>query len=161
MSEIKDVLNIEEKDLKKLPDMLNVLTILTYIGSGLGVIGLITNYFQDCDKVINDLDDMPEMGGVLDKFMDMSRESVVVFCDNKMLILLVTLIGLVLCVFGAIQMRNLKKTGFMIYAIGELLPPVIMLILAISSFSWLSLTGFIIPIIFVFLYASQRKHLIH
>lgn len=153
----------KEKNLgmKKLPDMLNVLTILTFIGSGLGLLGLVSNFLQDCDKLINQMDDMAEMDGMLGKFMDMSRESLVTFCDNRTLILTTTIVGLVLCVMGAILMRQLKKQGFIIYTIGELLAPVIMIILSLSSSVGMALTGLIIPVIFIALYATNRKHLVN
>lgn len=161
MNQEQNILDDHNPPKKKLPDMLNVLTILTFIGCGFGVFGLVTNFFQDCDKVLNQLDDMPEMGGFLGKFMDMSRDSVVVFCEHKMLILLTTALGLILCVVGAIQMRQLKKQGFVLYTIGELLPPVVMIILTISASAVMALTGLIIPIIFIALYAVNRKHLIY
>ena len=45
IDQAKDLLNLEQKDMKKLPQMLNVLTILTYIGCALGAIGALYNYF--------------------------------------------------------------------------------------------------------------------
>src|SRR5882724_2900864 len=45
VDQAKDLLNLEQKDMQKLPTMLNVLTILTYIGCALGAIGALYNYF--------------------------------------------------------------------------------------------------------------------
>ena len=42
----KDLLNLEERDMQKLPQMLNVLTILTYIGCALGALSTIWGYFS-------------------------------------------------------------------------------------------------------------------
>ena len=160
MSDIKDTLNLEEHDMKKLPDMLNVLTILTYIGSAINLLGLVTNFFQDCDKVIDQLDAVGDMDGFLGRYMDAVSGSLVVFCENKPLIMITTLVGLVFCVWGAIQMRNLKKQGFLFYTIGELLPPVVMLILSLSTSVVMAAFGLVIPLIMVILYATQRKHLV-
>lgn len=38
VNEAKDFLNSGDKDMKKLPQMLNVLTILTYIACGVGAL---------------------------------------------------------------------------------------------------------------------------
>ncbi len=46
VDQAKDLLNLEQKDVQKLPSMLNVLTILTYIGCALGAIGAIWGYFS-------------------------------------------------------------------------------------------------------------------
>jgi hypothetical protein len=46
LDQAKDMLNLEQKDMQKLPQMLNVLTILTYIGCALGAISAIWNYMS-------------------------------------------------------------------------------------------------------------------
>jgi hypothetical protein len=46
IDQAKDLLNLEQKDMGKLPSMLNVLTILTYIGCAIGAISAIWGYFS-------------------------------------------------------------------------------------------------------------------
>lgn len=74
------------------------------------------------------------------------------------------------CLFGVLQMRKLKKTGFFIYSIFEILPTIYGLItLGGAMFSLGGLGGGIMaiytfasalfPIIFIILYAVNFKHL--
>ncbi len=46
LNQAKDALNLEGKDMNKLPQGLNVLTILTYIGCALGAISAIWSYIS-------------------------------------------------------------------------------------------------------------------
>jgi len=159
-----DVLNWDEKS-NKLPGMINVLTILTYIGCGLGLITAIYS-FLNAQKTY---DDMPDALAKLENApafakkmmgpdpLEFARRSL----DNKLPILLLSLVACALCFYGALQMRNRKKAGFSIYAIGEVLP-----IVAIAIFLGLGLLGsvalistFLFPVLFLILYATQLKHL--
>src|SRR5258708_25316115 len=108
---------------KKLPDMLNVLTILTFIGCGLGTISSIYGFanartsYDRMVQVQGKLDDAPAL---VKKFMgpemlEMARKSL----ENRTPILLLTLVAYGLCLYGAIQMRSRKKAGFSIYVIEE------------------------------------------
>ncbi|MEZ5045646.1 MAG: hypothetical protein R2831_01495 [Chitinophagaceae bacterium] len=165
LNEIQDTLNLEEHDFKKLPSNLNVLTILTYIGSAFAFIGGIYSYFTICKSVEKmnsiDLDDLG--GGMMQKMVEGSMVLAEKQCDNKLLILIATLLCTALCFWGAMQMRNLKKQGFLIYSVGEILLPIITIILLGSGSmgGLLMITGLIIPILFIILYYTQRKHLIH
>jgi hypothetical protein len=44
-NQLQDTLNLEESDMKTVPPMLNVLTILTYIGCGFGFLGAIYSFW--------------------------------------------------------------------------------------------------------------------
>ncbi len=165
LNELKDTLNIEESDNAKLSPMLNVLSILTYIGCAFAFLGSIYNYFTICksaEKLSGST--MPDMGnGMLAKMMDGGIELINKQCDNRLLILLATLLCTALCFWGAMQMRNLKKQGLIIYSVGELLLPLITVALLGGSSlgGMLMLTGLVVPIVFVILYATQRKHLVN
>ena len=161
MNEIQDTLNLDESDMNKLPSGLNILTILTYIACGLGMLSAIYSYFTVCksaEKLANQ--ELPEIGGAFGKFMDASVEMAQKSCENNMLVTLITVVGLVLCFVGAMMMRNLKKQGFILYIIGEIVPPVALLIL-LGMNGMMAIFGFSIPIIFVILYATQRKYLVN
>ncbi len=160
VNQFHDSLNIEQPEGKKLPGMLNVLTILTFIGCAIGLIGSLYNYFTVCNKIneMNALGDDNPMAG----YMESMAESMQRQCDMKMPILLITLVCLVLCFVGAMQMRKLKKSGFYTYTIGEIIPPVAMLILVGGGSGFMGammIVGFIIPIVFIILYATQLKHM--
>ncbi len=161
MNEIKDTLQFDDMHPPPLPSLLNVLTILTFIGCALAAFSLSMNYFQDCDKALASLENLPELGGFFDKLMNMSKLSIAVMCENKWLILLSSAVGVALCVFGAMQMRQLKRQGLIIYLIGEFLAPIVVFILSLSIIPWLALTGFVIPIVMAILYATQNKYLVN
>jgi len=66
-----------------------------------------------------------------------------------------------LCLIGAIQMRNLKKTGYYYYIVGELAPIVLMAGLFGATFfgAFSLLLAALISVIFVILYSTQLKYL--
>ena len=149
---------------KKLPDMLNVLTILTFIGCGLGTISSIYGFVNaqtSYDKMVQvqgKLDDAPAL---VKKFMgpemlEMARKSL----ENRTPILLLTLVAYGLCLYGAIQMRSRKKAGFSIYVVGELLPIAASCIfIGMGTFGGFGLFAFLIPVVFIILYGTQLKHM--
>jgi hypothetical protein len=77
--------------------------------------------------------------------------------------MIVGIVCLGLCFYGALQMRKLKKTGFYIYTVGELLPIIVNIILLGFGIAFNGvipiILGLAIPILFVVLYAMQLKHL--
>jgi hypothetical protein len=167
----KDALNLEDKDMKKLPQMLNVLTILTYIGSGCAFIYAIWTYVSigASYKVIEGYKSMTEgLSGseskAVQSIMSGSIDLVKKQYDNRLFLLLGSLIGAALCFYGAMQMRNLKKQGFPVYVVGELLPTLAFAIFVgfgniFSGFAvifWL-----LVAIVFIVLYATQRKNLVN
>jgi hypothetical protein len=159
-----DLLNFDE-DRKKLPDMLNVLTILTFIGCGTGLISSIYAFvnaqksYDDMVKVQSNMENAPEivkkMAGP--HMVELAEKSL----ENRIPILILSLVGYGLCVYGAIRMRKLKKEGFSFYALGEILP-------IIGGFIFVGmglLGGFTLfvslafPALFLILYGTQLKHL--
>jgi|SRR5215203_1387366 len=151
---------------KELPGMLNVLTILTFIGCGLSYLTTCYNFItnSDLDKQMERLNKAREKVGdsgfgakMIDSSMDLIQKS----HDNRYLILISSLIFITLCLLGALQMRKLKRTGYYYYLVGELAPFVIMAGLFGSSlFGALTLIfGAVISIVFVVLYSTQLKYL--
>src|ERR1700712_3105124 len=148
-----DVLTPGEKP--KIPSGLNVLNILTFLGCALvlifGVLSFVNGKanLDKMEETINspNYDSMPAMAK---KFMnpemlEMTRKGY----ENRVPILAIGLIGIGLCFYGALQMRQLKKQGYYLYLVGEILPIIPSVIfLGISS-----LTGFggILTIVIVLL----------
>ena len=158
---------LEAFEKKKLPSTLNVLTILTFIGCGFGLIGAILGYvnaqtnYDQMDKLINggDLDKIPGFlrGFYSQDTLEMTRKAL----ENKLPILIATLVIFGLRLFGAVKMRALKQEGYIAWLISEILPLLINFIfigvLAFKGFGfWV---GLIIIVTFIALYSSQRKHL--
>jgi ABC-type Fe3+-siderophore transport system permease subunit len=147
---------------KQLPTTLNVLTILTFIANGLGFIWAFVTYARaqaNYETVVNAQDK-------LDQAPDWARklagphpvETARAMLDNRLPILIITLIGAALCFFGALQMRQLKKTGFSLYILGDIVPFTMGIFVgfdAFTTFGGIIALGFIL--LFAILYATQLK----
>ena len=158
-----DLLNFPEE--KKLPDMLNVLTILTLIWNGLSILLAIWGFtsarsnYENALKMQDKMDQMPAFAKRL-----MGPDPVgtsLKMLDNRVPVTLLSLVACGLCLYGAIQMRKRKKTGFTLYILGDLLPFVTSYIFlgatAMGGFG--ILFGSAIMVIFILLYATQLKHM--
>ncbi len=154
---------IEEK---KLPGGLNALTILTFIGSGIAFIFTCWNYVR-ADTAVSQMEatrDNENAPAFLKKLMTPEAiERARVMAANKLPIFILSLIACALCIAGAVQMRKLKKQGFILWLIGEVLPFIGFLIFvgvgAISDTP--SIFGMAIALLFIILYSVQRKHLVN
>lgn len=153
----------------KLPTGLNVLTILTIIGTILfGFIGGIYGFFSarsSYEKTKETLesgkmDSAPGWAkGFLNKDMLELQHKML---ENKLPILILTLVASALCLYGAIEMRKRKKQGYTLWLIGELLPVATTFIfLGVGAFKGFGLFGIFFPLIFIILYTVNRKELIY
>ncbi len=144
LDQTKDALNLEDKDMKKLPQMLNVLTILTYIGCGLGVLFILLGFLGVglLSSLTSKSVQGAEIASTVSKYATIS--------------LVLSLVGIALCFFGAMKMRNLQKVGFYLYVAGQLVPIIFTFATAGVSFG---VMGVIIPLVFIILYATQLKFL--
>jgi hypothetical protein len=146
----------------KLPATLNVLTWLTFVWNGLlfvlsfvGFFGAQANYERTL-KTQDALDSAPswakKMAG------PHPVETARAMLDNRLPVLIIGLLACFLCFFGALQMRKLKKTGFSIYVLGDLVSYAIGIFIGFDTFaSFGSIFGIIITVVFVILYATQLK----
>ncbi len=167
----KDLLNLEQKDMQKLPQMLNILTILTYIGCAFAAIGSVYTYFtiSTSYKLVEGLNSSAnDLGGSESKtfqgIISSSTELIKKQYDNRLMIMLLGLVGVALCFYGAMQMRNLKKQGYLIYVVGELLPVITTAIFVGfgSLFGGMAiLLSLLVPVVFIALYTTQRKFLVN
>jgi ABC-type antimicrobial peptide transport system permease subunit len=108
--------------------MLKVLTILTLIGSGIAILSGIVQYLTAAKSLAAmqqmanspDFDKMPDFAKKFysPEAIELVRLSVV----NKLPILVVTLIGVIICILGAINIRKLKMQGYYMWIIGEIFP---------------------------------------
>ncbi len=154
---------------KTVPSGLNVLTILTFIGCAIGLLGAGWNFMNaksGLDKMeaaINspDYENMPALAK---KFMtpealEVARKSY----ENRVPINLISIIGIALCFFGALQMRQLKMQGYYLYLAGEIIPLIGTVIFigmgALTGFGGLIAVG--ITLLFILLYTAQRKYLVN
>ena len=151
---------------RKTTDTINVLSILTFIGSGLSV--LFQCYYAFNAKKLLDTTIASQQN--MDKAPAWARNLqgpdpigiATRTYENRIPINLLGLIAVILCVYGAIEMRKLKKTGFYIYVIGELVLPLLTTYLFIGAAALsgirLVFTVFFM-LLFIILYATQLKHM--
>jgi len=147
---------------RKLPEMLNVLTILTFIGSGLGLISAFWSFARarasyEALSSAN-LDQLPDWVKRLSGGdpLETARKAL----DNRVPILILGLVGCGLCIYGAMEMRKLKKTGFTVYIIGELLPVISAVMFFGNGATGIgAIFSYCIYILFIVLYTTQLKHL--
>ncbi len=167
----KDSLSPDEFGNSVLPSGINVLTILTFIGSGLQMLGIAFNFFgaqkayDEKDKMLAQMNS-PEMPAFFKAMMpnpEHYEEIVTKSLENRFPLLILGLLAIVLCIYGAMQMRQLKMQGYIFYLVGQLLP-FISTVLFLGAFVFTGVlfaitTGF--TILFVLLYTFNRKHLIY
>ncbi len=155
------------------PTFITVLCILTFIGSGWGLIGGAIQYFSadkqalsmsiTKEKVATDIQkgDKNDAGTQMAEKMMNSMGSAFT-ADNLKKTAIASVIGALLCLAGAFLMWQLKKNGFYLYIAGTLigiLSPFI--IYGTNNFmSIISsvMVGFV-GIVFVILYGVNLKHM--
>lgn len=150
----------------KLPTSLNVLTILTFIGCGLLglyllLIPVIIKWLSGfMDKALNSGQELSQKQ-LAD--IEKGKASLELLKANMIPIMIIGLAGIVLCLLGAIWMRKFKKDGFWLYVAGELAPLIAgFAIMGTAQFSGVMsyVFGIGLPVLFVILYAMQRKYLV-
>lgn len=142
------------------PNGINVLSILSFIGSGFQILGGIAAYLI----IPFSAKSVPETRGLekaremkpFSGFLRWSADATLKQYEYRMPILIVTIITAIICIYGVMQMRKLKKSGFTVYSIGELALP---LFTAVLIDVWSAIFGFVIAILFIILFWVQRKHL--
>ncbi len=148
----------------KLPGYLNVLTILTFIGCG--VFALFTPAsFWLIKFYMKMMDDPAARERMTDKQLtdaEMQRPRMELMLANKWLLILISLAGIALCLYGALQMRKLKKEGFYVYTLGQVLPFICggLIVGFANQFNGvLSYIVAAVPVAFIIMYATHLKYM--
>ena len=155
-----------EVDKNKLPGSLNTLSILSFIGCGLGLIGMLIGILRktpseaDLQEMQDKFDRSPEfLKSIMGSHsVELTRKTI----ENSFSMNLLGFISIALCLYGVLRMRALKKEGFYIYVIGELVLPLASMIIFTGLGLYGSITlafAILIPLLFVILYATQLKYL--
>jgi hypothetical protein len=162
-----DLLEFNDGQKPTLPGSLNVLTILTFIGSSLFLIYALAlpklmSFFKSMmDKAATS---GQEMSSKQMQDIEKGRKGMELVMNNMVPLVIITIVGALLCIYGAVMMRKLKKDGFWIYLCGELLPVIAgFILMGTAQFSGVMsvILGLGLPIVFVILYSVQRKYLIN
>lgn len=146
---------------KKPSETLKVITILTFIGSGIAIISQVISFIRAqtlYDQTIAGQGKLDQMPSWLKNFVGSdpvtaARNTL----DNRTALLILGLVASVLCIYGAMEMRKLKKNGFFIYLIGELLPFATYYIFVGPMPPFALVFALLIAGLFIFLYVSQLK----
>lgn len=161
-----DQLNFSEEDKPTLGTGLNVLTILTFVGCGILLISSIYSFVsaeKSYDAIVKAQDNMANApawikGMMGPEMVEMAKKTM----ENKIPLLLLNLTGVALCTYGAMEMRKLKKQGFILWLAGEIVPIVAsFLFVGFGAFKGFSSIILLFPIIFIILYSVQRKNLVY
>lgn len=159
------VQNPFDKEENKLPSLLNVLTILTMVGCAFELIFGTLNVING-RKNLDKLEEL-QSSGQLDNapaFMKSfagpeALENARLAYENRIPLFVVMLVGMALCLYGALQMRKLQKNGYFMWLIGELLPTVASIVLMGIGFAGNAGWMLLFPALFIILYTTQLKHL--
>ncbi len=171
MDNTTDTLNYDQNTKPKLPTGLNVLTILTFIGCAIQLIGSVYGYmtaqknYEGMDDVIAKMnsDSMPAWAKSMMGDPEHFKELITKSYENRIPLVLLSLVAVALCFYGALQMRKLKKQGYLLYVIGEVLPfltqALFIGVFVLSGFAMIF--GVCIALLFIILYTVQRKKLVY
>jgi hypothetical protein len=153
--------------IKKIPELLKVLCILTFIGCAFSLGSAVYN-FATIDKQVNDMESkiqkVEDSGSTMAvDIMQSAQATLIKVQQNKVPTVVVSVFACLLCLVGAIMMWNMKKNGFFIYTVGELLPTIYTFVfIGIGSGLFSVITSafsVVIPLVFVILYATQLKEM--
>ncbi len=147
---------------------IKTLTILTFIGSSLGIVSGVWAYLKSADNLakMQDLISSPDFDKLPDfakKYYSQDTIDFMIKMDvNKLPIAILNFIGCSLCIYGAIEMRKLKMSGFYTYIMGSLLPFIGMFLFMGSAYlkgGYNVYIGLGITALFITLYVFQTKYL--
>ncbi|HMT96993.1 MAG TPA: hypothetical protein PKC62_09925 [Ferruginibacter sp.] len=157
-----------EFDKPKLTKTLNILTILTIIGSAIFLISVLL--MPTCTGFSKKMMAKAAESGqqMSPKDMEKIREAnaqLEIVEKNMVPYIAINVLGAGLCLFGAVMMRKLKKDGYWLYIAGQVLPWVgNILVLGVAYFTGQmmnTLFMLMITLLFIVLYTTQRKNLIY
>jgi hypothetical protein len=142
-----------------LPPFLNVLTILTFVGSGMGIPSAFYSLFTEnlqrelMEDSRSEMEQLGEIGA------DLLRAQEVAL-DNNVILQISAIVAGMLCVLGAVYMRKLLKTGFYFYVLGCVIAVAIpAMYLGFGLMGYVLLISSFITIAFLIMYAVNLKYL--
>ncbi len=143
------------------PVFITVLCILTFSGAGLTIITSLFSIFT-MGQLETSMNNMNEAFGDSDIGMDFGNS----YRWMKLSYVL-NLVGSLLCLAGALFMWKLKRLGFYIYIVGQLLPIIgsfmTMNSIKMGAFASLgiiaTIIGMMFPIAFIIMYGLNLKHM--
>ena len=144
---------------------LKTLTLLTYIGCGIGAIYIMATPFimSFSEKMLNRAATAgQDLTASQAKKIEDGRRALELAQANLVPLLIIGSIGIIACFIGALWMRKLKKEGYYLYLAGEILPVIAgFILMGTGQFTGVvsMVIGLAIPIVFVILYSVNFKYL--
>lgn len=160
----------EENKMKR-PTFLTVLCILTFIGSGWGVLSQLFSLFTagmvdsnvQMEQYSNMVENMENSGtaSFLSGFLSSTQEVLQATMMHAKEIAIISLILSVFSLCGAILMFNLKRIGFYFYTVAQIL--MLFVTPYFAGFSMIVITGMIFSaifaVLFIILYSLNFKYM--
>lgn len=149
----------------KRPQFLTVLCILTFIGSGIGVVSSIMGYFaaKAAGALAQGFADMGNQmtDGKGTEAMNAAMESANASIKWAAVVAIIGVIAALVCLVGAIMMWKQKKTGFYIYVLGEIAPVIAgAALMGGSYFGGMAIAmSLVFPVAFIIMYGLNLKHM--
>jgi hypothetical protein len=153
----------------KMPTFLKVLCILTFVGCGIGLIGLIYTLAAgtDAQATIDKLQNQPNNSMLTDMITGMEAK---IGEMNRWMTYqhYVTAANILLCLGGALLMWKRRKTGFYLYAAGQIVTIVFSVLYynVVKDIPFLGVTTlitfiltFLVYAAFIVMYGANLKHM--
>lgn len=161
----------EETNKVQRPVFLTVLCILTFIGSGWGILGNLYSVFTfgdintsvQIEKYTNMVGDMGQSGGgeFMESFLNSSIEAMQIQATHAREIAIINLVLNLISILGAVQMFYLRRPGFYLYVAAQVL--LLFVTPYFTGFSMVVAMGMaaaaFVTLIFIILYAVNLKYL--
>ncbi len=157
------------------PQFITILCILTFIGSGWGIVDAITDYFgadmagdavemveEELEEAMDEMDDNEDMTESQKKFVENIFGDITssITPENIRKSSLVNIISCLLTLFGAILMWQLKRVGYFAYIAGILVLVIgmAMVFQGLVGLAAAGMTGFL-GVVFIVLYGVNLRHM--
>jgi len=152
--------------LRKRPTFLLVLCILTFVGSGWGVLGGLISFMNDPQEDIrsaqadmslefDEISDQPMGTFLIDTF-----DYAVAYADNFYMVNGVNILLAVLSLLGAFMMFNMRKPGYYLYVLANIAMAFAPYLIIINSISTAQVVGYtLLSVLFIVLYGLNLKHM--
>lgn len=145
------------------PVFLKVLCILTFVGSGLGILGAIVGFFST-GFVKQSMELADEMSDGMYDRMGFDMQAML---EWQTYINIGNLVGALMCLSGALIMWRLKKVGYYVYVPGALIPVIVSLVgmqyIMSGMMAGFGMIGVVFNLMisaaFIIMYGLNLKHL--
>jgi len=151
----------------KRPDFLNVICILSFIGSGWaaiqGVVSMVSSSTPEevAEQMDEQMSQMPDDAGFLTSFVEGSADMAIAAAENAVPMGVATIVVSLASLLGVYYMFKLQKKGFGIYALANLIGiavPIIFLGAGTVVLLTVGVTS-LFTFLFIGMYAANLKHM--